>query len=319
MPLEIFMATYNGQNFIQKQIESILSQSFQDYHLFIGDDASTDKTQEIIEKFTSEHPDKITFIPFEINVGANANFSRLIEMSEGDYIMLADQDDIWHPDKIAASMEAMQMLEAEYGKDEPLLVYSDLNVIDETDNVIHPSWKKYVGVTKKSYSLSRLLVRHAYLGCTLLFNKELYMLSTPIPLEAGMHDYWITLIATLFGKIKEVDHPLIDYRLHKRNVIGARPFDFKWFWNEIHHNPNFVDHFQQRILKAYARAFTLYKRYQNSLDDNDLETIEKFVQVKYLPYSKELFYRIKYGFWDQTFWQNMILLYATKKMGIFNP
>jgi glycosyltransferase involved in cell wall biosynthesis len=311
------MATYNGQRFIERQLDSILTQSWTDFRLIIGDDASTDKTPDILSDYAKKFPDKISYIPYEDNVGANANFARLLEVSDADYIMLADQDDIWLPDKIADSMHAMQELEKEFGKDLPLLVTSDLTVIDENENQLHASWKKYVGISQKSYSLPHLLIRHAFLGCTLLFNKELLILATPIPLEAGMHDYWLTLVATVLGKIKSLDHSTILYRLHKRNVVGARQYNFSWLMDEWRHNPELIENFQQRILKAYARAFLFYRRYKNSLSSEEEKIFENFIQLKYLPFHKELWNRLKFGFCEQTFSQNLILLYASKKMGVF--
>lgn len=317
MSLEIVMATYNGEKFVAKQIQSLLDQTWTDFSLLIGDDASTDNTPTIIVEFAKKYPDKITFIPFKDNVGANANFARLLDISEADYIMLSDQDDIWLPDKVSSSMQAMQDLERQYGDDIPLLVYSDLIVIDENDMIIAPSWQKYVGIRPKSFTLPKLLSRHAFLGCTLLFNKELLMLSTPIPLEAGMHDYWLTLVATVFGKIKQVDHPTIRYRVHASNVVGAKEYNAKWFLLQWRHNPKFMEAFQQRILKAYARAFLFYKRYNSSLSDSELNLLSNFLKLKFFPFHQELFYRLKYGFFEQTFWQNLALLCASKKMGSF--
>lgn len=317
MTVDIVLACYNGEKFLNEQLSSIFEQSIQDFRLIIGDDASSDNTIPIIESWVQRYPDRIVLFPFKKNVGPCANFGRLLEEADAEYVMLCDQDDIWLKDKVRLSLEKMKELEKEYGNDTPLMVYSDLEVIDNKGNSICHSWEKMVGVKKKSFHLNPLLCRHAYLGCTLMINRELLNLATPIPPEAGMHDYWLTLVATAFGKIGRVDSPLIRYRLHEKNVVGAKRFHARWFFTQWRNNPDFLQHEQQRILRAFAKAFVFYQRYRNLLTPEQEEVLQDFTRLKYLSFYKEVGLRWKRGFWEQTFWQNLALLWASRKMGKF--
>ena len=98
--VDILMGTFNGEKHVEEQIHSLLNQTYQNFQLIIGDDASTDRTREIVSKIQKEHPNKIMFLPFSDNVGALNNFTRLAEFAESNYIMFCDQDDIWFPEKI---------------------------------------------------------------------------------------------------------------------------------------------------------------------------------------------------------------------------
>lgn len=317
MSIDILMATFNGEKYVAEQIRSLFSQTYNNFRLIIGDDASSDKTPDIISSFVQKYPDRILFLPFTSRLGACGNYSRLIELSDADYLMFCDQDDVWMPKKIEYSLACMKELESIHGTSVPLMVHSDLIVVDQTLKPIHPSWRKYVGVSQHSYSLNALLLRHAYLGCTLLCNKELILLSSPIPPEAGMHDYWITLTATALGHIGNIEEPTIYYRIHDCNVVGAHAYDYGWLMEQIRNNPDFIIQTKQRILRSFSRAFIFYNRYKEILDPKDLLTLEQFLTLKYEPFYKELFHRFRYGFFEQTFWQNLALLYSSKKMGRF--
>ncbi len=314
MALQIVMAVYQGERFLDRQIRSIADQLSEDVQLLIGDDHSSDSTPFIAERWAKAYPGKIIFFPFKDNVGPRKNFDRLLELTDAETVMLADQDDLWQPGKIGASMQKIRELEDEFGKETPCMVFCDPEVIDDTGRMLAPSWKELVGISKESYRLEALLCRHAYLGCTMTMNRALIDLAAPIPDEAGMHDYWISLAATVFGKIGEAAGPLLSYRVHGKNFVGARSYDKAWFMHEWKKNPQFIIHTQQRIVRSYGRAFIFFHRYRSMMDDRTKQIFQDFLELQQLPYIQEVYSRIKHGFLEQTFWQNTALFYAAKKM-----
>ena len=142
--IDILLATYNGATFLAAQLDSILGQTHTDWRLIIGDDGSTDGTREVIGAYRARFPEKIVTLGERTeNVGVVRNFSRLIEHAEADYVALCDQDDVWKPEKLELSLDKMRALEAKHGADTPLLVFTDLSVVDRDLRVVHPSFWRY--------------------------------------------------------------------------------------------------------------------------------------------------------------------------------
>jgi len=222
--VEILLAAYNGARFLPEQIDSILTQTHRDWRLLIRDDGSTDATPEIIDRYAQLHPDRIAVVRDALgNLGAVGNFAVLMERSNADYIMFCDQDDVWLADKVAASYEAMQVLEHRHGRDVPLLVHSDLTVVDELLHPIHPSFWRYQGLDPgRGRSLPSLLIQNVVTGCASMANLRLKDLALPLPGDIRMHDWWLALVAAAFGRIDYIQRPLARYRQHQGNTLGAK-------------------------------------------------------------------------------------------------
>ena len=222
--IDILLATYNGARFLHEQIDSILSQTCQDWRLLIRDDGSKDATPTIIDRYVQEHPQRIVVIRDDgANLGAVGNFSTLMERSDAEYIMYCDQDDVWLPDKIAESYKAMRALERRYGRDTPLLVQTDLTVVDKNLNPIHRSFWRYESLDpERGHSLASLLIQNVVTGCASIANRRLKDMALPVPRDIRMHDWWLALVAVAFGHYDYVAHPLVLYRQHGANTMGAR-------------------------------------------------------------------------------------------------
>ena len=137
--------------------------------------------------------------------------------------MLCDQDDIWAKEKLEIQMSEMLCAEQKF-PDSPVLIHSDLKVVDESKSVIAESFIKYQGLEIKRNTFTNVVISNLVTGCTSLFNEELARIALPIPNSAIMHDWWLALTASAFGEVVFIDIPLVEYRQHENNTIGAKEF-----------------------------------------------------------------------------------------------
>lgn len=205
------MATFNGEIFLREQLNSLLCQTFLPHELIVCDDASVDSTFEIVKSFSDVATFNVKLFRNTKNIGFIKNFEKAISLCEGDYIALADQDDIWDPDKIKILVECIG---------DALLIHSDAILIDSSGKVIDQSYTKY-SRKKIDYEFVSYLFSNNVTGCTSLFKKELLPFILPIPQGLPFHDWWFALQAVCNGNIVYLDQPLTLYRQHESNQIGA--------------------------------------------------------------------------------------------------
>ena len=187
MKVTILMSTYNGENFLAEQIESIQQQTYTDWTLLIRDDGSKDKTREIIKRFALED-DRITFINPDRteNLGVIKSFFTLLKYQESDYYLFSDQDDTWLPEKLSLQLEEAN----HYPSDKPLLVYTDLKVVNQDLEVLHESMIR----TQSDHANTKLvqeMTENTVTGGVSLINHALAELWTgEEPNELLMHDWY---------------------------------------------------------------------------------------------------------------------------------
>ncbi len=211
MIIDILMATYNGEKYIEAQLLSLQSQTYKEWNLLIHDDGSTDNTVEIIQKYTKlDH--RITFICDENHhLGASMNFMNLLKYSTSDFIMFCDQDDIWLEDKI----EKMLFEIKNKNNSIPQLVYSKAYLLYNS-HVINDTV-----LFAEVSSLSNLLfLNGGILGCTIICNKKLLSYCLDYSGYVSMHDVLLCLVASTLGEISYISDRLILYRQHENNVTG---------------------------------------------------------------------------------------------------
>jgi glycosyltransferase involved in cell wall biosynthesis len=228
----VLLATYNGERFLREQIESILDpvmgQSYPWLRMMARDDGSQDGTAAILEEYARKFPDKFAVLPDCTPSGeAKWNFLRLIEAAlaqedSWDYLALADQDDVWQPDKMEVTVAAMQELAARHPVETPLLVFTDLRVVDERLETIYPSmWAQQRLHPQNVQHFERIMVQNVITGCTALINRPLASRMTLMPAEAAMHDWWMAMLAGGLGDSAAVQQQMVSYRQHASNVAGA--------------------------------------------------------------------------------------------------
>jgi len=242
-PIIILMATYNGEKYLTEQLESIRSQTYTNWILYIRDDGSTDKTIDILKQYT-EKDKRIKLIKDDLkNLGQCQNFNELMKKAKllsAKYVMFADQDDVWEPEKIELSLNCIKSKEVESNAIQPCLVYTNYNKVDKDLNFI----QKRFGHEVKKEDLNianKLFVQNWILGCTMIINHALLSSSLEISKEAENHDHWIAIVAALTGKVIYLDRPTLDHRIHERNVTTS-----------------------MKTTKFSSRAARLIKRYKNN-------------------------------------------------------
>ncbi len=225
--IDILLATYNGQAYLREQIDSIFAQSNQDWRLIIRDDGSDDNTVRIVEDYAARLPGRIRLVTDNgSRLGANLNFGKLLEYADTEYIMFSDQDDVWLPNKIELTLNAMKAAEQIY-PDKPILIHTDLQVMDsELNTIANSMWSYQKLFPEVGNDLSRIMAQNVVTGCTVMINKRARAVSIPVPGEAIMYDWWIALNVCRHGKIIYVSIPSILYRQHSRNQIGAQ--EVRW-------------------------------------------------------------------------------------------
>ena len=222
--IDILMATYNGEKYIEEQINSILNQTYTNFRLVICDDCSTDNTYKLLKKIASDD-DRIVIYKNEKNLGYIKNFEKLLGMVESEYFMLSDQDDIWYETKIEDSFRLLKKENAD-------LVFTDLEVVDEELNTQNISFNKLMGYRRKILRCKDYNMVYLYnivTGCTILAKSKYLSNILPLPNNKNLiHDHYIPLVISLSGgKIQYVDIPTIKYRQHTNNQVGTDRYTAK--------------------------------------------------------------------------------------------
>lgn len=312
MTVDILLATYNGERFLSEQLESIFSQTFRDWRLIVRDDGSTDATTHMLCELESKNPARVKVLPMnEAAQGACDNFSALLRHAAAPYIMFCDQDDVWLPDKIEVTMSAMKSLERQHGVDVPLLVHTDLKVVDEELNVLGDSLWAYQQTSPKHTSLNRLLMQNNATGCTIMINSALRELAQPIPKEARMHDWWLILVAGTFGKIGYVSEATILYRQHGRNDSGAMHWNA---WHEIRgffnkqHRAHAVARRNAIVANLQQQAKVFLERFRSRLGPNERQMLVVFSGLSEQSFFARRYYILKYRFLYANFIANIGML-----------
>ena len=222
---DVVIATYNGELYLSEQLRSIECQSVLPSHVYIGDDGSTDQTITIITEWIKSSSIPVTYYsPSKSRLGSVRNFERLLSASKSSFVMLSDQDDVWHSDKAQNLLRYIKSLEKQYGTNTPLLAYSDLSVVDSDGNIISPSFFRYQHLNPKSNHWLSIGLQNIVPGCSSVVNRKCIQLSLPFPDNVIMHDWWLALVASSSGETTYYPDSTINYRQHANNVVGASSF-----------------------------------------------------------------------------------------------
>ena len=229
----ILLATYNGTLYLLELLQSLQEQKYENWHLFVQDDLSTDGTADLIRRYASQDA-RITLVENQEKKGAMKNFMDLLAKVEAPYYMFCDHDDVWLPNKVGLTLERMQATEtAQPGK--PVVVHTDLKVVDGQLQEICPSFWKMSRIDPRLLRTFKEMAGHNLTtGCTMMINAKAKEVSLPLGAGALMHDSWVTNRVLLAGGVvTEVAEATILYRQHGNNTIGARDAQHHYLKNKL--------------------------------------------------------------------------------------
>ncbi len=300
--IDILLAAYNGEKYVSEQIESIINQTYTEWILYIKDDCSTDNTINIIKAYEERYKDKIKVIVSNKPTGsAKDNFFSMLKYATNEYVMTCDQDDIWLPDKI--KMTYLKMLEEEVkNKDIPILVHTDLKVVDNDLNIISESLLKMQNLDSNRNRLNNLLVQNIVTGCTVMFNRNLLNYIKSIPQKAVMHDWWMALIASSIGKIAFIQEPTVLYRQHVDNGVGAKDANsLKYIITMM----NRKDSIKRSVYNTYLQSGDLLSVIGESVEKNEYNLIEQYFLLHKYNKIKKIYILFKYRLFKKGLLKNI--------------
>lgn len=224
MKLSVALCTYNGSIFIEQQINSILNQTIKVDEIIVCDDKSTDATVSILKKLQVSHP-CIVIIENEINLRSTKNFEKVIQICSGDYIFLADQDDLWNEEKVAKTLAVFKENPTAEG------VFSNADLIDDngtklSDKTIWDSVFFFEKEMPKPIDFVDIIFKNGNIvtGATLCIKKEVKSFIFPFS-EDNLHDEWIASLLAFRNTLYYSTENLISYRIHENQQVGMKNLD----------------------------------------------------------------------------------------------
>jgi len=215
--VDILLPTYNGESYIEEQINSLLNQTYSNFKILIRDDGSTDQTNEIIHKISKKDSRIVINIDEKENLGLVGNINCLLGISDADYIMFCDQDDVWFVNKVEVLLNELLRLESELNKYTPILIHSDCFVTDENLN----GRNLFKGTKPLQYGLINSLFKFYVQGASAIFNSSLKKEIYPFISNVYLHDRYTHLVVEIVGQRSYVNVPLMFYRQHSKNLVGS--------------------------------------------------------------------------------------------------
>ena len=264
------MATYNGEKYLREQLNSILAQTITDWELVVCDDCSKDSTVEILKSY-QEQDDRIKIFVNEKNLGFKKNFEKAIGLCSGDYIALADQDDIWHENHLEVLQELIGDASLSCGN--ASLMTADSVVTEKKLNDVEKLLCLPSDTHKLMYRI--LLKSNPFQGASMLIRKDFLLKILPIPDGVLYHDAWIVACTCFEKGIAYTFEPITDYRQHENNVtVAARRLDSK--------KKSFIHKCKQGFKVLFSKKILYTDRffYIDALSERYGNTNEDFCKIR---------------------------------------
>ena len=302
--IRVILCTYNGEKYLREQLDSIANQTILDWKICAYDDRSTDRTIELLQKFGADYPGKVEVHRNSELFGASRNFlyasaEQSLDMTDDDYIMFCDQDDIWDADKMEVSLNEMGRLISTNGNEEPLLVFGDSRVVDEQLNPICDSLMSYNNYDMSHLGLSYELMENKMQGCTIMINSELARMLQKRPDYVGMYDGYTALLALSMGHVSYLGRTVLKYRRWKASVSSTE--DYK----EV--NKSKFGHLseQKYIVFDYAPTIKeILRLFGDRISTQNKKVMESFAALQQKNWIMRRLSIIRYHMWKTGFVRN---------------
>lgn len=292
MIVDILCAVLDGERFLPDFLRGLDEQAHANWRLWVRDDGSTDRTVELLQA-RARNDSRVTLLHIGgPKSGATRAFAWLLEHTPADarYVMMGDADDVWLPNKIERSLGVLRSAEADVGAATPLLVHTDMTVVDEALRPIADSFWAYSGFDPEPATLRRIALRNVATGPAVLMNRALVDRVGQMPPEAIYHDGWCAMVAAGLGKIIAVPETTVLYRQHGANAVGAAQSKAKQsLGDQLRavsrgiHNSALYRHNLVRMAKQ-ARAYV--ERYGAEIAPAEREFLEAYAQIPSRPFLK---------------------------------
>jgi hypothetical protein len=212
------------------------------------------------------------------NLGVKENFNYLLSKTHEDYIFLADQDDVWATNKINTLLDSIKKIESENDNNTPVLVFSDLEVVDQDLKKISNSFYNYEKINPLNLSVKRCIVENVAPGCCMVINRALLLKSLPIQSKSIMHDWWLFLVCCYFGRIEFVPNTLVKYRQQGKNQIGVKGFRiFSVLVNLIPFIRELFANYERNEINKYKIQINAFlNKFNDEIDQESQEIMIKF-------------------------------------------
>ena len=289
--VDILMATYNGEAFVEEQVQSIINQTYREWRLLVHDDGSTDKTMEILHRLAEEDERVVVIEDGVQHLGVARNFIHLVKQSTAAYCMFCDQDDVWLPNKVEKMVHAIE----QYNQGVPQVVYTNAflwnpkqGIISDKNTLTYPTTLRQT-----------LFLNTGIQGAAAIFNRAMCkVIERPLSYYA-MHDHVLLLAGICFGEVHYLHESLMYYRQHEHNVTGnapgsiAKKIALMWENREV----RLVNREHYEGLKAF------YERFEAQIKGDDKQVIEAFLAMKAESFIVRAIRIIQYKFqlFDSTF------------------
>jgi len=264
-------------------LNSLLAQTYSGWVLLVRDDGSSDNTVGILKRYSLSYPEKVIIHPSSgRHLGIKRSFSLLMEVAlerGAYYVALADQDDVWLPNKLEIQVRLLE----EIGSD-PGIAYTDLVLVDSRLRVLASSlWKSRALLPELGSDYRRVLFQNVATGCATMVNRSLIELALPIPEEAVMHDWWLLLVGSFLGRVSYSWTPTVLYRQHGDNAWGVSDFRLRTLLSR-------GVTYRERLNSAVRQAKIFLERFRKRLTAEQVEILERFSNLERMdPISRRLF------------------------------
>ena len=265
--ITVVMCTYNGERYLRKQLDSIITQTYKNIEVIIVDDCSTDNTYSILEEYASKYA-CVHIRQNKNNLGFNKNFEQALPLANGEFIAISDQDDIWYPEKLTKLYKRI----GNKG-----LVFSNSELIDENDQLTGKRLL-YNAIEVDSLSYQSILINNFVTGHTVLLKREFLKRALPFPAD-GYYDWWLGFIAFYYNEITYLDEVLTAYRFHSDSVVQKDLFTFRGKSShevlsqynstriqleqmKLHLKAKYNELFLNKVLLLYKERLTFFKKTQ---------------------------------------------------------